>query len=81
MKKILNSYWLKATQLLCNSVQKCVIPCNYNYKKYNLIALETLLFKINQLRATRKSRDLTCYAWCDKKLASGHKVNLLILKD
>ena len=33
MKSILDSDWLTAVQLLYNSVQTCVIPCNYNYKK------------------------------------------------
>ena len=42
-----------------NSVQKFLTPCNYNYKKYNLIGPETTLFKINQSRATRKWCDLT----------------------
>ena len=33
MKTLLGSDWLKAVQLLnCNSVQKCIIPCHYNYK-------------------------------------------------
>ena len=44
--------------------------------------LETTLFIINQSRATRKWRDLTCYAWCYKKLDSGYKAlavaNLLL---
>ena len=54
-----------------NSVQKCIIPCNYNYKKTrNLIGPETLLLKINQLGATRTCRDLTC---CYKTIACGHK--------
>ena len=83
MKKFLDSDWLRAVQLLCNFVQKSLIPCNYNCKKYQLIGPQTLLFKINQSRATRKFRGLTCYAWCDKKLDSGHKdltvVNLLIV--
>ena len=42
MKKLLDSDWLGTVQLLSNSVQNCVIPCNYNYKKYNLIGPETL---------------------------------------
>ena len=33
MKKLFDSDWLRAMQLLCNSVQKCVIPCNCNCKK------------------------------------------------
>ena len=58
---------------MCNFVQKVEIPCNYNYKRYNQIGPETTLFKIDQSRATRKRRDLTYCAWCDKKLDSGHK--------
>ena len=49
---------------------------HYSYKKYNLIGPETLLFKINQSRAWKKWRDLTCYAWCDKKLDSGQVIAL-----
>ena len=75
MKKLLDSDWLRAVQLLRNSVQICVILCNYNYKKaFSLIGLETTLFEINQSRATRKWRELACSAWCDEKLDSGHIV-------
>ena len=72
MKKLLDSDWLKVVQLLCSSVHKFVIAWNYNCKKYNLIFPEILLFKTNQSHATRKWRDLTYYAGCDKKLYSGH---------
>ena len=34
MKKLLDYDWSRAVQLLCNSVQKCVISCNYNLKAY-----------------------------------------------
>ena len=32
IKKLLDSDWSRAVQLLCNSVQKYVISCNYNLK-------------------------------------------------
>ena len=32
MQKLLNYDWSRAVQLLCNSVQKCVISSNYNLK-------------------------------------------------
>ena len=52
-EKLLDSDWLRPVQLLCNSVQKCVVSCNYiNNKKYNVISPQTLLIKINQSRAT-----------------------------
>ena len=61
-EKLLDSDWLRVVPLLCSYVQKSVIPCNYNYNNIELVGLETLLFKVEQSRATRKWRDLTCYA-------------------
>ena len=62
---------------MCNSMQLRL------QQKYSMIGPEKLLFKINQSRATRKCRDLTCYAWCDKKLDGVHNAptvaNLLIV--
>ena len=65
MKKLLDCDWLSSA--IRNSVQKCLIPFNYSYKKHNLIGTETLLFKINQSWA------ITCYAWCGKRLDISHK--------
>ena len=39
MKNLHDSDWLKAAQLLCNSVQKFVISCNYNLKANKPIQL------------------------------------------
>ena len=66
MKKLLDSDWQKTVQVL-------FILCNYNYKKYSLIGLETSLFKIKQSCATRKWCNLT-YSMRSvrKKLDSNH---------
>ena len=74
-KKLFYSDWLRA-------VQKFVILRNYNYKNVQSDWPRNNS-KLNQSRATRKWRDLTCYAWCDKKIDGGLQAltvpNLLII--
>ena len=40
MKKLLDYDWSTAVQLLCNSVQKIVISCNYNLKANKSIKMQ-----------------------------------------
>ena len=51
MKKLLDSDWSKAVQLLCNCVQKSVLPCRNLY--FRAIAISKL---INQSK---------CRSFCD----------------
>ena len=43
MKKFLDYDWSRAMQLLCNSVQECVISCNYNVKANKSIKMQKFL--------------------------------------
>ena len=69
--------WLRAVQLLCNSVQKCVISCNYNYRKRN-IAIQNRSITRNKKVAWSI---MLCMVW--QETCSGHKAltvaNLLII--
>ena len=42
MKKLLDYDWSRAVHLLCNSVQNCVISCNYNLKANKSIKMQVL---------------------------------------
>ena len=43
MKKILDFDWSRTVQLLCNSVEKFVILCNYNLKANKPIKMQKFL--------------------------------------
>ena len=63
MKKLLKSDWLRTVPILCNSVQKCVIPRNHNYKNIQSDLPRNSANQNNQSHATGKWRDLT-YLLC-----------------
>ena len=43
MKKLRDSDWSRAVELLCNSVQKCVIPCK-NLKANKSVKMQKFLY-------------------------------------
>ena len=43
MKKILDSDWSRAVKLVCDSVQKFIILCNYNLKANKPIQIQKFL--------------------------------------
>ena len=91
MKTLLDSDWLRAVQLLCNSVQKRVILCrNLLFRAITTTKMQPDCPRDNAnqnklITRNKKAacRHLTCYAWCEKKLDSGCKAqtvaNLLII--